>query len=309
MVLPALLPLAVLLLPLRAGTAPLAAFPVEQLVSRTLSIPGQLTLQLAWLADANTVLHPMIAGEQRLPPLWQFALITAVPLVAALVRWWRGQAGDGERMLVCATLGSVIAGAWLYRTPNQFQLALALEPFAAIAVAEQLGAWRRVARQSAAIALVLVGLWRAQSVVRGLAVEARPGNPMLSGRVQHAAVERLRDVSGETLVTTTYNQAGVLEGWTDGRLAPLNAWPVLAVGREHDSARLVEAWRAILADPRRRYILLSDSTNLYDSPFTDNAAVAAALHSVVADAHRTLTLDAAFPTERDTPGWSLWRLD
>jgi len=296
--------------PLRPDTAPLARFPFEALWSRTAGIPAQLGLDLAFVADANTVLGPLTRGAAALGALWPFAVVGALPLAAALVRWWRGDAGDGERMFVCAALATAVGGAWLYGDPNQFQLALALEPLWALALAEQVVALRAGRPRVAHAVLASLLLLRGQALARGVADSARPGNPMLSGQVQHAAAARLRalGVTGPELVTTTYNQAGVLEAWTGGALRPVHAWPILSSGQHGGTGATLDAWRMLLHDHRPRYVLLSDGINLYDGPFTNNPAIAAALAQAAGEQGIHLVLDRRFPTERGTPGWTLLRV-
>jgi hypothetical protein len=300
-----LLPLGlVAILPLAAGTTPLAQFPVEQLASRSAAIPQQLVLQLAWLADANSVLGPLFRGDGRLGLVWPWALAGTIPFGAALLRWWRGVAGDGERMFAVAVLANAILAAWLYASQHQFQLALPLEPLVALAVAEQICALSMSPR---IVALILVAALRIQSLARGISSELAPGNPMASGKTQLAALARIQTLGARSdeIVTTTYGQAGVLEAWSDGTLTPLHAWPRLAVSHGHaDPAALRDAWQKIIAAYHPRFVLLSDGTNLFDGPFTDNAAIRTALEAV---AHPQL--DSEFPTERGTRGWSLWRID
>jgi hypothetical protein len=299
--------------PLRPGTTPLAGLPLAALGARTAALPSQIALQLAFIADANVVLGPLARGEGHLGAVAPFAVLGAVPVIAALVRWWRGGASDAERMLVCGMLGSTIAGAWFYASPNQFQLALAVQPLWALAVAEQLAALRALRPRLGLGALALLLVLRGAALARGLPALHHPANPMLSGRTQQAAAARLRTlgVAGPELVTTTYNQAGVIEGWTGGEIRPLHAWPVLALGRTAAAGRrdLAPDWAAILRTFRPRYVLLSEGGNLYDGPFTDNRAIAAGLARAAADAGLVATPDAHFPTDRGGPGWSLVRLD
>jgi hypothetical protein len=287
------------IVPLRAGTGPLSGFPVGELLSRAAAIPRQLSLELAWVADANGILGPLTRGENAGGTLLPAAIAGALPLGIALARWWRGTASDAERMLVCGALADAIAGAWLYRAPNQFQLGLALEPLWALAVAEQVAAL--ATRQRRGIAIALLFFLRVQGDLRGLLTDRNPGNPMLSGRTQRAAVARIAELGAEKIVTTDYQQAGVIEAWSHGTLRPLHAWPVL----RSDGKPLDDAWRALLTDLRPRAILLSPGGNLFGSGPAEQAAIAASLSRVAAQLQVDLTVDRDFPTESGAPGWRL----
>jgi hypothetical protein len=297
-----------LLVPLAAGTAPLADIPFASLWERSAQVPDQLRLQLAWLGDPVGILGGLMRGASSPGSLLVPALLGALAVGVAAARWWSGRAGDGERMLCCAVLANVIAGAWLYGSPYQFQLALALEPLFALAVAEQVTAipTRRLFVGVTAIALVA----RGQGLVVGAVLEDRIGNPMVSGRVQRAAVAHVRALGlrGPELLTTTYNHAGVLEAWTDGWVRPIHAWPVLRSQPDADPAKLAATWRELLATARPGYILLCDVDSLYAGPFTRTDAIAAGLDQAAGSLDLRLSTAATFATEAGTPGWSLVRV-
>ncbi|UQA60139.1 hypothetical protein [Polyangium aurulentum] len=306
----AALPLAVLglfalLAPFREGTAPLADFPLHSVWKRAADVPGHLFVQLAWLGDAQSILGPVRSGAPPFRPLVVGALVGAIPVNFAVARWWRGVAGDGERMLVAGLLGNAVGGAFIYGQPSEFQLAMALDPLLAVAVAEQVAAIAG-ARRAAGVAAIALAV-RAQSVVFGLALDGRGTNPMFSGSTQRGAVAMLEElgVRGEELVTTTYNQAGVIEAWTEGSIRPVHAWPVLRSGGPGDAPHLGTRFAAVLDAHRPRYVLLSEGANPYEGSFTDNAAISAALFEIVARKGGRIERQWAFPTESGAPGWRL----
>jgi hypothetical protein len=308
----AALPLAVVFLfalfaPFREGTAPLADFPLHSVWRRAANIPGHLLVQLAWLGDAQSMLGPVRSGAAPVRPLVLGALVGTMPVGFAITRWWRGTAGDGERMLVAGLLGNVVGGAFLYQQPSEFQLAMALEPLLAVAVAEQVGSLVATRRAWGAGVAALALAVRAQSVFFGLTLDRHGTNPMFSGRTQLGAVATLEElgVRGPELVTTTYNQAGVIEAWTRGAIRPVHAWPVLRSGGAGDAELLPLRLDGVLTTYRPRYVLLSEGVNPYEGSFTDNAAVARALFATVAGKGGTIERQWAFPTESGAPGWRL----
>lgn len=305
----AALPLAALgiitaIAPLREGTAPLAGFPFHLLAERAAGVPAHLAVQLAWLGDAQSILGPVRTGGAPTSALAAGALVGAIPVGLAIARWWRGAAGDGERMLVAALLGNAVFGALLYRNAAQFQLAIALDPLLAVAVAEQVASLAGSARSPRwpALAAALALAVRAQSVAFGLALDARGTNTMFSGRVQRGAVAELEALGarGPEILTTTYNQAGVIEAWTRGAIRPVHAWPALASGPGLDD-RMAEVLRA----RRPRYVLLTVGANAFEGPFTDNAAIAAALSAAAARGGGRIERQWELPTETGAPGWRL----
>lgn len=305
----AALPLAALglisaIAPFHEGTAPLAGFPIQQLARRAAGVPMHLVVQLAWLGDARSILGPMRSGGDPTGSLTAGALIGAIPVGLAIARWWRGAAGDGERMLVAALLGNAVGGALLYGKPSQFQLAIALDPLLAVAVAEQVAALAGSARSPRwpAIAAALAIAVRAQGVAFGLALDARGANPMFSGRTQRGAVAELEALGarGPEILTTTYNQAGVIEAWTGGAIRPVHAWPALRAGPGLD-----ERMDQVLRARRPRYVLLSVGTSAFEGPLTDNAGIAAALSASLSRSGGRIERRWELPTEAGTPGWRL----
>jgi hypothetical protein len=302
------------LVPFRAGTAPLAGFPWARVLGRLASLPRQGELQLGWLGDATSLWAPLTRGELSVgPSLVRPALLAAIPVVAAVVRAARRVATAAERMLLATFVASVVAAAALYDGPNQFQLALAVEPFFALAIAAQVVAlvdevslrWIGAAFGIAALAL------RGYGAATGLALDARVANPMLSGAAQRAAVARIRElgIKGPELVTTVYNQAGVVDGWTRGAVRPHNAWPVLSSAPSPGDCRLQRAFRELLGAGGYRYVLLTEGPNLYESGEMDPPAIARSLERVAAIAHLELHDAGRFATEAGTPGWRLVRVE
>lgn len=295
-----------LALPFHEGTAPLAGFDVASLGARLRATPRHLVLALAWLGDATSVMGPLARGETTLGrTLWPAAAVAAIPVGAAIVRLGRGVARDGERMLVAALACSAVAAAAFYRGDDQFQLALALEPLLALAVAEQIASLPRA--WIGALVGVLALAVRARGVVAGLGLDAANANPMLSGASQRAAVARMSalDPSGTATVTTVYNHAGVPEAWTDGALRPAHAWPLFQGARAPCALRI--AWAELLRARRPRFVLLSEGANLYESGATDPAAIRAAFLAVASARGLGVAVER-FPTEAGTIGWSLAQL-
>lgn len=289
------------------GTAPAAKLPLADLADRTAVAPATLAAQLAWVADPNTVLLPLLTGvdARSLLPL---AFGTAV-LLLALARWWHARAGDAECLLVAAALGNALFGAWLYGNPQQFQLGMALEPLLALAVASQLqSAAPRARRLVLAAAALLLALRLAQCATL-LAAERRTENPMLSGQAQRALTRALlaADPGEHSVVTTTYNHVGMLEAWSPpGRaLAPVHAYRPL---RRAPDDQLVAAWQAILRTYPVRFVVLSTGANPFDGPFTDNPAALRALLLALPRAGLTLARRLDFSCESGTPCLSLLEL-
>jgi hypothetical protein len=308
----ALLPVAALALmvrvaPLRSGTGPLATMPLAGVLSRIALIPRHALLDLGWLGDSTSIWAPVYEGQRSFgSTLLLPAALASVAVVAAAVRFFRGRATESETMLLAALAGSLVCAAILYRDGNQFQLAPPLEPFFALAVAEQLVALDGV-RWGGVRAVWLVGFaaltFRVQGVARGIALDAGTANPMLSGAAQRAAVSRMRElgIRGPELVTTTYNHAGVVEAWTDEAVRPVNAWPLLM---SKDRDRLRSAWTGILATVHPKYALLTLGSNVVESGGTDVTAIGSALDDVLA-AHGIASSRTVFETESGTPGWAL----
>jgi hypothetical protein len=301
------LAVAVWVTPPRPDSLPLANFPWADLRPRLAGAPRQGVILLAWLADATAIWRPVARGDTSLGAVAAAATLGALPMAAAAARVAGGRAGDGERMFLAALGSSIVGGALLYGSPNQFQLALPLEPLFAIAVAEQLPALPAAGPRAALTAGVLA--WRAFTAGSGLALDGRTANPMLSGACQRAAVAHLTDlgVSGERILTTTYNHAGVIEAWSDERLRPVHAWPLLRTP-PGDDARLDPQWARLLERYRPEIVVLTDGRNLFESHGMDPPAIGRSLARVSAARGVSLTDAGRFPTESGTPGWALVRL-
>ena len=310
-----------LAVPFQAGSAPLSGFPLERIPARMLAVHRQLILSLAWLGDATSVWGPLHRGETSLDSvLWLPAAMAWVPLAAAVVRLVRGHAGEGEKLFAAALVSSVVFGALLYEGPNQFQLALGLESFFALAIADQITAIADAPRgstfgaASGRIGALCVGALvialRAGSTYRGLALDATTANPMLSGKAQRAAVARMTELelTGPEVVTTVYNHAGVIEGWTGGAIRPLHAWPVLSSRPTGADCPLQASWREIFRVYRPRFVLLTEGPNLYESGGMDPPAIARSLRRAAEVVGITVNDDRRFPTESGGAGWALLHL-
>ncbi|MFO0552190.1 MAG: hypothetical protein U0271_27635 [Polyangiaceae bacterium] len=276
--------LALATLPFAAGTEPAATLSLDALAGRTLVTPAMAAVQLAWVADARMILTPLIEGGVTVSMGWVRPLLGGVVLVIALARWWFGRAREGERLFVAGLLGNSLIGAWLYGSPLQFQLGMALEPLFVLAVAHQLhdlGERRALHAVLACVALLGVRAVTLRSVIWS---ERSTDNPMLSGVAQRSLVTALRErgVRGDDLVTTTYDHVGVLESLTDERLRPVHAWRLLKAANVPPD--VVEAhWRLILDDAPRCHVLLTRAPSLVAGRFADQDAVGRALEKVLTE--------------------------
>src|SRR5262249_12853288 len=159
-------------------------------------------MQLAWIVDARVVLTPLFSGALFANAGWVRPLCGAIVAAIAIARWWRGRAGDAERMFVCALAANAVAGALLYAQPRQVQLGMALEPLVVLAVVSQLAELRF--GMIGAGALLVARMATLDSTMRS---EERTNNPMLSGQAQQAVVDWLAQhgVRDDELVTTSYD--------------------------------------------------------------------------------------------------------
>ncbi|WAS93422.1 glycosyltransferase family 39 protein [Nannocystis punicea] len=295
--------------PLHEGTAPAAKLPLADLAQRTATAPATLAAQLAWVADPDTVLLPLVADLSR-SPLPGLVFGTAV-LALALARWWRARAGDGECLFVAAALGNALFGAWLYGDPQQFQLGMALEPLFVLAVAHQLQSLRSPRLAGLAVAVLLgARAWQCGTL---LTTERAVGNPMLSGESQRELVAALveRHPAPGDIVTTTYNHVGMLEAWAPHEMQsthpPIHAYRALRRGRGDDSGAIA-AWLAIFRAYPARFVVLSTGPNLFDGPFTDNEATGRALFSALPAAGRQIVARRDFTCESGDPCLALLEL-
>lgn len=289
------------------GTAPAAKLPLADLAERTWMALPTLAAQLAWVADPNTVLVPLLTLVER-SSLLPLVFGTAV-LLLALARWWRERATDGECLFVAAALGNALVGAWLYGDPQQFQLGMALEPLFVIAVVGQLRAVPRPRLAAGLLsALLLARAWQC-AALQG--AERRVANPMLSGAAQRelvAAVLARAPGPGE-LVSTTYNHVGVLETWSSGQLAPIHAYRALRRGKRGDAdERLVAAWRAIVRAYPVRLVVFTIGDNPFEGPFTDSLTAQRALEQVLPAAGLQVLRRDVFTCESGDPCYALWEL-
>lgn len=293
---------------LDARAAPLADYPLRELPGRLLSLPVHLIVQLAWLGDAQSILGPIRTGARSIAHLAGAAAVGAAAVTIVAVRVRRRTAGDGERMLIAGLLGNVVGGAVLYGDPWQFQLAMALDPLLAIAVAEQVGSIAPTRALALAAAALLV---RTQTLVLGLRLDSRGSNPIFSGRAQLALIEQLQQLSirGPELVTTNYNHAGVIEAWTHGAIAPVHAWSVLKSDRPDAERRMFVTFRSILQRYRPRYVLFSTGVNPYDGPFTANDLARRGLEQALDAEGGRIVTTWSFPTESGAPGFGLVMLE
>jgi hypothetical protein len=272
--------IALLVLPFAAGGAPAANLPIDSLAARTLAAPAVGVVQLAWIVDPRIVLRPLIEGDLHAEAGWFRPALGGVVLVAALWRWWRARAGEAERMFVCGLIGNALVGAWLYGDPMQFQLGMALEPLFVLALVQQLSAIERP-RAGAILAAALVCL-RVATLGSLWSSERRTDNPMLSGRAQRDLVALLRSerVSGDDLITTTYDHVGVLEIATGEAMRPIHAWRLLMAAGVPE-AQVIAQWNRVFDAHPACHVLLTRATSLVAGRFTDNAMVATALERAV----------------------------
>lgn len=309
---------------LYAGTAPAAKLPLADLAGRTLIALPTLAAQLAWVADPNTVLVPLLTLTSPAPLLP--TVLGALVFLLAVARWWRARATGGECLFVAAALGNALCGAWLYGDPQQFQLGMALEPLFVIAVAGQLQSLPR--RHLAAVLLALLLLLRARQCVALLAAERAVANPMLSGAAQReltaAVLARAADgvvvtttynhvglfetwSSGQ--VTTTYNHVGVFETWSSGQLAPLHAYRALRRSKRGDAdERLAAAWQAIVRAYPVRLVVFTVGDNPFEGPFTDSLTAQRALETALKNSAMKVVRRDVFTCESGDPCYALWEL-
>ena len=296
-------------LPFWPGTTPGADLPLDELAARTLAAPACLFIQLAWVVDPRLILEPLVAGATRvdlqrglLP-----ALLGAIVLVTSLIRWWRGRSRDGERMFVAAILSNSLLGAWLYGDPAQFQLAMALEPLFALALAEQLGAlWPAHRRVTATLITTLI-LARALTLGSLWHTETQTANPMLSGQAQRAVVTALESTDPSRVLTTDYNHAGVFEAWTAGRMHPLHGWPLLA-SRDRTTLQLQTAFGSILDRFTTCHVLFTVGDNLVAGEFSDPTTSRAGLERALSERARTVHARQVLLSAAGKPAFELWSL-
>jgi len=291
------------LAPFRADAAPLATLgdPLAALPR----IPRQALLSLAWLGDANSVWRPLVRGELGLDrSLLLPALLTAAPTLGALVRMVRRQAHLFERLYVVCLASCVVAGAWFYPDPDQFQLALALEPLFALCLVAQLAALAPLARRWAPLVAGLLLAWRGATAVAGFASDDEVAVAFLSGATQSAALDALAEVDpdGAHTVTTTYLHVGVPEARRGMR--PLHAWPLFSGTFDTDHA---DAWRELLCAYAPRHVLHTTRRSLFESDDMFPEAIARGAPEVLSELDIDRELQR-FPTESGAPGWELWTL-
>jgi hypothetical protein len=231
--------------------------------------------------DGRIILSRLVEGDLHAETGWVRPLLGGVVLVAALWRWWHARAGEAERLFAGGLLGNALAGAWLYGDPMQFQLGIALEPLFVLALVQQVSAIFPPPR-AALIAAALMGV-RGMTLLSLRASEQRTDNPMLSARAQQGLVELLRSegIGGDDLITTAYDDVGVVETWTGERVRPVHAWrPLRAAGVPETD--LVARWGLVLDARPACHVLLTRAPSLAAGPFTDHRAVALALEKAVA---------------------------
>ena len=305
----ALVGVALTTLPFWPGTTPGADLPLAALAARTLAAPACLFVQLAWVVDPRVILGPLVAGAATIDLARGVlpALLGGVVVIAAWVRWWRGRSGDGERMFVAASLGNALGGAWLYGDPAQFQLAMALEPLFALALAGQLAALA-TARRRVAVALT-AGTLVARTLTLGALWqgERMTANPMLSGQAQRAVLAALVDVDATRVLTTDYNHVGVLEAWSHERVRPVHGWPLLAT-RGRTVAQLHAAFGRVVDGLAVCHVLLSVGGNLVAGEFADPATARAGLERALVERGRVVEARQVFVSEAGTPALELWSL-
>ncbi len=311
------------LLPFRAGTAPLADFPIDQIPGRLLVLPRMALVTLAFLGDASRIWAPISLGSLRLSSqgLWAPAWLAGLVFISALYRILKRRAGWGEQLYLWTMISSILAGAVLYGNPDQFQLAMAIEPLLALALGEQIASIFSNGQKSAGMALLTsLLLARAHGLYMGLAVSARDNqNPMFSAKAQRAAIAAMRalGIQGPELLTTVYNHAGVIEAWTGGLhetggkqvIRPVHAWPLLTgISKNPNHCLHQAAWRALLQSQKPQFVLLSEGPNLYETGSTDIVAIARSLSKTAELSGISIVDEGHFTTEGQGPGWALVRL-
>lgn len=296
-------------LPFFTGTTPAADLPIAELAERTLVAPASMAMQLAWVVDPRVVLNPLVNAELE-PSVSAIVLPALIGLAIfgyALVRWWRGESGDGERMFVVGAIANALGGAWLYGDATQFQLAMALEPIFVLALAEQLrglsSARPRVLR--VLISLALVG--RAATLISLAHAERSTANPMLCGSAQRELVAMLEDVDASRVLTTDYNHAGVFEAWTSERMHLVHGWPMLE-SADGDIERLASAYGSVLDGYPVCHVVFSIAANFAAGEFTNSPASGAGLERALAERGRSVIERRSIRGDARETVFELWTL-
>jgi hypothetical protein len=301
----ALVAVALIVFPFAGGIAPAAGLELARLAQRTLTAPAIGWAQLAWVVDARVVLVPLVDGALRADAGTVRPLLGVAVFAVALRRWWTGRAGEAERMFVGALIGSALVGAWIYGDPRQFQLGMAIEPLFVLAVAQQIST--AIARPRAAAAAA-GGLLVVRALTLGAlrSSEARTDNPMLSARAQGSLVDALRSdgIRGDELVTTSYDDVGIIEEWTGETLRPVHAWRLLQTAGAPQE-QIVGRWGEILDAHPACHVLLTRATSLVAGSFTDHRAVAAALERALAARGERVVRRRIFEGNGDGPVFEL----
>ncbi len=306
LVLPVLLTLALVVVGAGQGeTVPLSGFPWHTLPQRLMTSPRQAVLVAAWLGNPAAVFAPIVRQSFEHVSLFWPALWGMLPIFAGAGLLAAGRAGLASRCLLLAFLATVLGTALLYVRPGEFTLALPLEALWCLAIAEQLQAipWPRLGTMLTAGVLLL----RLLGLGEGLALDRQADNPMWSGSCQRGAAQWLQNhgVLGQDLVTTTYNQVGVLEMWSGGILTPNHAWRLLKT----DPGRTPEqTWPLLLQALHPRWVLLSRGGNLWETDGIDPERIAASLAATCGALGWQYQVAAQFPTESGRVGWIVVQL-
>ena len=155
-----------------------------------------------------------------------------------------------------------------------------------------------------AVAL-LVFAWRGGTTVRGALASADTAIACFSGRSQHAALARLRELGAEgpRTLTTTYLHVGVPEALIG--LHPLHAFELFSASSPADSHQ--ERWTELLRAYRPRHVLHTAHRSLFESDDMYPEAIGRDGLRAAADLGIDLRVEA-YPTEAGPTGWEVWTL-
>jgi len=175
----------------------------------------------------------------------------------------------------------------------------------------------RAGRYAAAVTPGLVALVAAlfgyNCVRRGDPSETLPLSINAAAQRSLGAYLRAHAAEGGTLVSTTYNLAGVLDSLGHGALRPLQAHRYLlrCPGQDEGAtaACMTERWRVLLDEPSRRplHVVAPASGSMIDEPAV--RLLAPTLERAAGALGRAVVRERAFTTGRGTPVLVLYRVD
>lgn len=295
----ALVPLAPFAIIWAAGGAPdvigrklgLLAAPLEGMAR----LPHDAWVVLAWLGDPMALLGPLFHGARDVPPSPWSALVAGAALLWAILRVIQRRADCApERLLLSTGAVVVTLTALFYDDAYPLQVAFLIAPWYALVVARMLlelarfSSLRLGPRSAAAAVLLLAAGAQGQELWRFQRAHLSIENPMLAGEAQRQLAAGLVRLNARRPLTTTYNQVGVLEFLSDGKVAPVHLYRLLVprpgddrvAVRERAEEAFVEALRE-LGGP----VVLPTAENLFEGLHQDPKLVREAFAAACARLH------------------------